>query len=153
MQCCIYLPQRSSKGHSIDFLFLLCRSASYGLDCWENFQRSIWLSGCFWNELWTYLRFVSHRYSWNNTKAQSRLWPGHGTETTLLVLMDDLLLSMNRGKTSIRNLSAVFDTVSHEILLSHLGEVASVQGNGLMDWVLPGGTHLLSSNGKMHLHH
>ena len=54
---------------------------------------------------------------------QSTYKPGHNTETTLLEIVNDLLLSVDNGKMSIvmfLDLSAAFDTIDHNILLSHL---------------------------------
>lgn len=55
-------------------------------------------------------------------------------ETTFVAQMDNVWLSVDGGQTSIfilLNLCAEFDTVDHEILLSHLREVAGAKGNAL----------------------
>ena len=48
---------------------------------------------------------------------------GHSTETALLKIMDDLLRAMDRKEcilVALLDLSGVFDTISHTILLQRL---------------------------------
>ena len=55
--------------------------------------------------------------------------PGHGTETALLKIWDDALEAADEGESCLLvllDLSAVFDTVDHKLLLTRLVEVAKV---------------------------
>ena len=57
---------------------------------------------------------------------QSAYKPGHSTETALLKFVNDLLLSLDKGNISIvtsLDLSAAFDTIDHNLLLSRLEHV------------------------------
>ena len=59
---------------------------------------------------------------------------GHSTETALLEIANDLLLSFDNGNVSIvtyLDLSAVFDTTDHNILLSRLEHVFGIHGTAL----------------------
>lgn len=63
--------------------------------------------------------------------AQSRFRTGHGTETALVALSDDLLLSVDIGQTSIPILldpSGAFSTVDHDIPQSDLSNVEGDPG-------------------------
>ena len=54
---------------------------------------------------------------------QSRFRPGHGVETALVALMDDLRRYLDQGGSALLillDLSAAFDTVDHELLLAAL---------------------------------
>ena len=55
---------------------------------------------------------------------------GHGTETTLLCIVNDLSNAMDEDKISVLlllDLSAVFDTIDHQILLSSLKTVFGIR--------------------------
>ncbi len=68
-------------------------------------------------------------------KFQSRFRQSHSTETALLRVSNDILLSSDAGRCSILvllDLSAAFDTVNHCILT-----------DGLRDWVGMSGTALV----------
>ena len=57
---------------------------------------------------------------------QSAYRTGHNTETALLRVVNDLLNAMDEDKISVLlllDLSAAFDTIDHQILLSHLKTV------------------------------
>lgn len=78
-----------------------------------------------------------------------------GTGTGLVAVMNGLLLSVEKGQTSLLSLpdlSAAFSTVDHEIML--LSERGG-RGPGecaKMARVLPGETHPVSPVGKLHLY-
>ena len=55
--------------------------------------------------------------------CQSAYRPGHGTETALMKVVNDLSLSLNKGNISVlalRDISSVFDTIDHPILVHRL---------------------------------
>ena len=68
---------------------------------------------------------------------QSAYRPGHRTETALLKVINDLLLAIDEGKLSVLvllDLSAVFDTIDHGILLHYsLQYVFGIQGT-VLSW-------------------
>jgi len=52
---------------------------------------------------------------------QSGFQPGHSTETAVLRVLSDILLTVDSGETTVLillDLFAAFDTVNHDILLS-----------------------------------
>ena len=54
---------------------------------------------------------------------QSAYRPNHSTETALLMIVNDLLTAMDNNKLCILtllDLSAAFDTIDHQILLTRL---------------------------------
>ena len=60
----------------------------------------------------------------------------HGTETALLRVNSDILISLDNGKITaliLLDLSAAFDTVDHSILISRLHDYLGVQDLAL-DW-------------------
>ena len=67
---------------------------------------------------------------------QSAYRPGHSTETALIKIVNDLLMSLDKGKVSVLtllDLSAAFDTIDHSILLSRLEYVFGVSYS-VLDW-------------------
>lgn len=65
--------------------------------------------------------------------CQSWFRSANCTETAL-ILVADLLLAMDKGRTSILillDLSVLFDTISHRLFLSHLQEAAGMKGDTL----------------------
>ena len=69
-------------------------------------------------------------------KFQSGFRKQHSTETALLRVTNDLLMSADSGKCSILvllDLSVAFDTVDHNILIKRLREWVGVTGSAL-DW-------------------
>ena len=55
--------------------------------------------------------------------CQSAYRPGHSTETALLIVVNDLFLSLSRGNISVLALldfSSAFDTIDHPILVQRL---------------------------------
>ena len=56
------------------------------------------------------------------------------TETALVTILNDLLLSMDEGKVSLLtqlDLLAAFDTIDHGILISRLEHVYDISGSAL----------------------
>ena len=81
---------------------------------------------------------MSHHLSANNllTQFQSAYRPGHSTETALLKIVNDLLLSLDDGNISLLaplDLSAAFDTIDHNILLHILQHDFCLSGT-VLDW-------------------
>ncbi len=67
-------------------------------------------------------------------KFQSGFRAFHSTESALLKVMNDVLLSIDSGSSAILillDLSAAFDTIDHDILLNRLKCVVGVQGTAL----------------------
>ena len=81
---------------------------------------------------------MSHHLSANNllNQFQSAYRPGHSTETSLLKIVNDLLLSLDDEKISLLaslDLSAAFDTIDHNILLHRLQHDFGLSGT-VLDW-------------------
>ena len=67
---------------------------------------------------------------------QSAYRDKHSTETALITVQDDILSALDAGSSAILlmlDLSAVLDTIDHNILLSRLCNVYGVTGN-ILDW-------------------
>ena len=67
---------------------------------------------------------------------QSAYRTGHSTETTLLHVVNDLLNTMDEDKISVLlllDLSAAFDTIDHQILLSRLETVFGIHST-VLQW-------------------
>jgi hypothetical protein len=65
---------------------------------------------------------------------QSAYRASHSTETALLRIVNDVLLSLDQNKVSLLlllDLSAAFDTLDHQILLSSLEHSFGIQGSAL----------------------
>jgi len=66
--------------------------------------------------------------------VQSAYRQKHSTETALLRVVNDLLLSIDSGKASmlvLLDLSAAFDTVDHDILVNRLRDSFCIQDKAL----------------------
>ena len=65
--------------------------------------------------------YLNSRNHWNT--CQSAYRPGHSTETALLIVANDLFLSLNKGNISVLALlyfSSAFDKIDHPILVCSL---------------------------------
>ncbi len=65
---------------------------------------------------------------------QSGFRPSHSTETALIRVTNDLLLSSDRGCISLLvllDLSAAFDTIDHNILLNRIENFVGISGSAL----------------------
>ncbi|XP_072556731.1 uncharacterized protein [Paramormyrops kingsleyae] len=83
---------------------------------------------------------------------QSGFRPKHSTETALLKITNDLLLSSDSGHLSILillDLTAAFDTISHSILLSRLKNLLNITGSALF-WLQ---SYLTNRQQFIHINH
>ena len=67
---------------------------------------------------------------------QSAYRDKHSTETDLITVQNDILSALDAGSSAILlmlDLSAAFDTIDHDILLSRLCNVYGITGDAL-DW-------------------
>ena len=64
---------------------------------------------------------------------QSAYQSGHSTETVLLGVVNDILSALDSDNISVLllDLSAAFDTIDHQFLLSHLNSVFGIQSTAL----------------------
>ena len=65
--------------------------------------------------------YLNSHYLYNTYQSAYR--PGHSTETALLKVVNDLFLSLNKGKISVlalHDFSSAFDTIDHPILVHRL---------------------------------
>ena len=86
-------------------------------------------------------------------KAQSAYREHHSTETALLRVKNDILLSMNQQRVTLLvllDLSAAFDTVDHTILLNRLSSDFGISGKpySWLDSYLRNRFQSISINGK-----
>ena len=85
---------------------------------------------------------------------QSAYRQGHSTETALLRLHNDILLNMDKKHVTLvvfLDLSAAFDTVDHEILISRLRSSFGIRGN-VLNWFisyLTNRSQRISLNGRV----
>ena len=72
---------------------------------------------------WSYPKFCPTSTHNPNNTCQSAYRPGHSTKTALLTVIDDLLLSLNKGnifELALLRFSSAFDTIDHHILVHRL---------------------------------
>ena len=70
--------------------------------------------------------------------CQSAYRPGHSTETALLKVVNDLFLSLDKGNISVLallDISSVFHTIDHPILVHHLHAIFGFTDTALQ-WFL-----------------
>ena len=140
-------PSRTSSTHLLPLALyhLIWRQPSSNL-CWKSHH----LTKTFWKTtvlFLTYLfcpEFLKKSFSTNfspiskkTTPAipwQSAYWAGHSTETVLLHIVNDILSALDNDNISVLlllDLSAAFDTLDHQILLSRLNSVFGIQSTAL----------------------
>ena len=67
--------------------------------------------------------YLNSHNLFNTCQSQCQYRPGHSTETALLIVVNDLFLSLNKGNISVLALldfSSAFDTNDHPILVHRL---------------------------------
>lgn len=81
-------------------------------------------------------QLLSHLQSNNlSNPFQSAYRTGHSTETVLLRVVNDILTALDNDKLSVLlllDLSAAFDTIDHDILLSRLHDVFGIRSTALL---------------------
>ena len=89
-----------------------------------------------------------------SNNLQSAYKCGNSTETALLYIQNDILSAQDRGELnahSLLDLSAAFDTIDHDLLLSRLTEWFGIDGV-VLQWVrsyLTGRSQLVKVNGVL----
>ena len=71
-----------------------------------------------------------------NESLQSAYTSGHSTETALVRVKNDIMMSIDQGKPVIvvlLDLSAAFDTVEHNVPFSRLKEMFGLSGR-VLEW-------------------
>ena len=80
-------------------------------------------------------KLLSHLLENNlSNPFQSAYRAGHSTETVLLRIVNDILFALDNDNISVLpllDLSAAFDTIDHQILLSRLNSVFGIQSTAL----------------------
>ena len=108
--------------HSLIYLALLWHLASFHNASNQYLSHLFSKRGCFEKLVLSQVSSYLNSHNIYNT-CQSAYRPGHSTETALLRVVDDLFLSLNKGKISVLALldfSSAFDTIDHHILVHHL---------------------------------
>jgi len=82
-----------------------------------------------------HIRLTNHLHSFPSLSPfQSAYRKFHSTETALLRIHNDLVLSIDQQKVSalvLLDLSAAFDTIDHQILISRLSSTFGISGSAL----------------------
>ena len=140
-------PSRTSSTHLLPLALyhVIWRQPSSNL-CWKSHH----LTKIFWKnyrpisnlpflskilEKVVLHKLLSHLQENNLSKPfQSAYRAGHSTETVLLRIVNDILSALDNDSISVLlllDLSAAFDTIDHQILLSCLNSVLGIQSTAL----------------------